>query len=285
MSRNTIISFLALSMLSAGICHETFAMKKTMQTEQYRIPREKIVLKENAKDLVEAMKNSANPTVLDIPSTYEGIAMNAFEGCDEFTSVVMHDGMLAIGRKAFTSCTNLKSVVIPDSVDYIGSHVFEGCSQLTDVKLSNTLKYINGNMFTDCINLKEITLPDSIEQIGVYAFSGCINLTNINLSMSLWSIYDLAFNNCRSLKRLDLGTKLWALGGYWLTEYFCGWPYSEVVYKEGNETFSGCDNCIFTVHNSDQKGLLLEQSIDESKIVEAEDYVVYADEQDGDLND
>ncbi len=87
-----------------------------------------------------------------IPSTYEGkpvkyIGYNAFNECEEITSVIISDGIEKIDIGAFGMCTQLASVTLPDSLKEIGYMAFHWCS-----------------------NLSSINLPDSIESIGYAAF-------------------------------------------------------------------------------------------------------------------
>lgn len=49
----------------------------------------------------------------------------AFEGC-QFKEVVLPEGIVGIGRGAFSGCTNLVSVTIPSSVKVIDDHAFWG---------------------------------------------------------------------------------------------------------------------------------------------------------------
>ncbi len=44
------------------------------------------------------------------------------------TSVTIPDGVIAIGKRAFSDCRDLTSVTIPDSVIAMGDSVFEGCN-------------------------------------------------------------------------------------------------------------------------------------------------------------
>lgn len=55
------------------------------------------------------------------------IADNAFNGCEELTSISIPEGMKTIGREAFANCKNITSITIPTSVTEIGYCAFYEC--------------------------------------------------------------------------------------------------------------------------------------------------------------
>lgn len=83
------------------------------------------------------------------------IASGAFEDWKwMISSIVLPDGVVGIGRHAFSDCENLASINIPKTVMRIGEYAFE-----------------------DCKTLKEIVIPVSVTRIGRGAFEGCEELT------------------------------------------------------------------------------------------------------------
>ena len=52
---------------------------------------------------------------------------------EDIRSVVVEEGVTAVGRYAFRSCANLVRVSIPQSVASIRNYAFNGCEQLTEV--------------------------------------------------------------------------------------------------------------------------------------------------------
>ncbi|MDD4822806.1 MAG: leucine-rich repeat domain-containing protein [Bacteroidales bacterium] len=65
------------------------------------------------------------------------------------------DDVTFIGRFAFYSCPNLRSVTIPESVSSIGALAFNDCSALTSVTIPNSVTSIGvGSSFTGCRSLK-----------------------------------------------------------------------------------------------------------------------------------
>lgn len=76
-------------------------------------------------------------TVLVLPEGYNGekyeIHANAFYTKNKITSVVISDGVTAIGGDSFSYCSSLESVTIPVSLTKIGGYAFEQSNKFTDI--------------------------------------------------------------------------------------------------------------------------------------------------------
>lgn len=66
------------------------------------------------------------------------ISARAFSGNTDISTVVIEEGVTAIGNYAFFGCSSLTTVEIPASVVSIGNYAFAGCSSLTTVKYFGT---------------------------------------------------------------------------------------------------------------------------------------------------
>ena len=118
---------------------------------------------------VEALKKAAAEQNLVL--SYNGKTVTGVTD-ETVTSVVIPDGVMRIGDRAFEGCENLRSITIPDSVTSIGDGAFRGCSKLTSVTIGNGVTSIGNRAFQSCTALRSITIPDSVTNIGFRAFYG-----------------------------------------------------------------------------------------------------------------
>lgn len=84
------------------------------------------LIETETKILISGFSNSVIPTDGSVTS----LGYGAFGGCEELSSIVLPNCIVAIGDFAFTECVNLESVVIPNSVEYVGEEVFVACKHV-----------------------------------------------------------------------------------------------------------------------------------------------------------
>jgi len=154
-----------------------------------------------------------------IPATIQGlpvreIGQRAFWRPDEslnkkITSVIIPEGVTAIGTEAFYECRSLQTVSLPDTLTSIGNEAFEVCRALDSIKLPAGLKKIGEKAFKysgiTSINLpagltiipkaafketklRSVTIPEGVTEIGERAFYGCTSLTSVNLPSNIKKI-------------------------------------------------------------------------------------------------
>ena len=141
-------------------------------------------------------------------------------------TVIIENGITAIGSNAFNRCVNLQHVEIPLSVNSINWASFKRCSGLKEIALPTEMKCLSGYAFANCTSLKSITIPynavvetcafeycTSLEKIvfedgipsvelkyiGDHAFRECTSLKTVTISQSIIIISENAFYNCTSL--------------------------------------------------------------------------------------
>lgn len=101
-------------------------------------------------------------------------------------SVVIPEGVTAIGRRAFYECTNLTSVTIPDTVTSIGEDAFCKCTGLTSVVIPDSVTSIEWGAFSGCTNLKSAKVGSGVTYVGsATVFGSCPALTDLELPPNL----------------------------------------------------------------------------------------------------
>ncbi|MCL2548444.1 MAG: leucine-rich repeat domain-containing protein [Symbiobacteriaceae bacterium] len=93
-------------------------------------------------------------------------------------------GILSIADNAFAA-SNLVSIDIPDTVAAIGRYAFSSCSQLKEVKLPEGLSIIPSGIFYACPALTSVYIPESVTMIDYSAFAACFSLKSIDISKNV----------------------------------------------------------------------------------------------------
>lgn len=107
-------------------------------------------------------------------------------------SIVIPNGVIKIGEKAFSGCNDIVSVKFPNSITTIEKGAFDSCNNLKSVTLSNKLKTIEESAFWGCKNLKTIVIPDKVKTIEFGAFCNCDSLNSMYIPQTVSSIGDYA---------------------------------------------------------------------------------------------
>ena len=119
---------------------------------------------------------------------------------ENFSEVVIADGVTYVGSFSFFNFKNVSSVKISGTVDSIGSSVFSGCDNLASVELADGIREIGMGAFGQCVSLTNINIPASVTSIGKGAFYGCYSLTDLTIPESVQVFGDAdIFTGCTSL--------------------------------------------------------------------------------------
>lgn len=122
----------------------------------------------NVPNGVKVIENSAfrgtNFEVLELPESVERLAdySLSFGG---FKEVRLPQGLVEIGKSAFTVCQNIEKIKIPERVKTILQGTFWRCEMLKEVVLPEGMETIKARAFWNCPELETINLPASIKKI------------------------------------------------------------------------------------------------------------------------
>lgn len=118
--------------------------------------------------------------------------------------VVIPDGVERIMSNAFNSCDNITSVIIPDSVRTLEAGSFRECHNIEYIKIGAGISYIPELCFYRCQKLKRVDFLQHIECFGINAFNGCNCLESISIDDSCKVIETGAFLDCFNLKEIKI---------------------------------------------------------------------------------
>ncbi len=90
------------------------------------------------------------------------ILYGAFYNCDSLNSVILPDGLSAIGAYAFYGCSSLRQISVGDTVSTIGKDAFRGCSALETVYIGQNATDLSAFDFKSYPALQKIIVsPDN----------------------------------------------------------------------------------------------------------------------------
>lgn len=137
----------------------------------------------------------------DIPKSVREIEAYAFQGCEQLTSITMHEHVINIGEYAFEWCSGLTSIIIPSSVKRIGDCAFDSCKKLQSVILTNGVTHIGSHAFALCDDITSIEIPESVIEIDSCPFLRSPKLQTINVSRNnpyFCSVNGVLFNKSKT---------------------------------------------------------------------------------------
>ena len=96
----------------------------------------------------------------------------------------------------------IRSIVVNEGVTAIGKYAFSDCGAKY-ISLPSTLKTI-GTYACDFNDFRSVNIPDSVTSIGAYAFYYCEQMTTVHISTGMTSIPSYAFYGCKALRTVTI---------------------------------------------------------------------------------
>lgn len=175
--------------------------------------------------------------------TYESSDSRPWRSCSsECQSVIIQDGITAVGDYACYNFTALQTATISDSVESIGKCAFQNDSKLESVTIGSKVVIVGGSAFSQCYKLTTVVGGSGIKTIGNNAFYSCQRLSSFTFSEKLESIGNYAFENCYKLPAVNLPNSLKTIGkrAFFKTELIETVRIPDGVTSIGEQTFFGC---------------------------------------------
>lgn len=175
---------------------------------------------------------------------------NYYKGAINIPSIIEYAGttysVVSIGDEAFNNCDEISSMKMPNSIVHIGMSAFEDCRSMKSIQLSNSIVVIEGGAFRWCENTFFPELPQCLEYIGDVAFQSCDGIKTINIPQSVKEIGMMAFGYCTNLVSFTFPNKVDTIR----SDFFEGcdkletvtWS-SSVKYVE-RQLFRNCNNLL-----------------------------------------
>ncbi|MBR6639711.1 MAG: leucine-rich repeat protein [Muribaculaceae bacterium] len=135
---------------------------------------------------------------------YEIIAVSdsAFYRCEGLTAITLPESLKTIGKRSFSLCLNIKSIIVPNSVISIDGAAFANCTSLESITLPNEIKTLGNFLLYNNISLKSIIIPDAVVSIRDNCFQNCTSLTEILFPENIAAIGHDAFLGCNNITKL-----------------------------------------------------------------------------------
>lgn len=159
-----------------------------------------------------AFSDCGGLTSIVIPNGVKAVGKQAFINCGNLKSVTIGDGVISIGSEALKGCGKLETLVIPDSVTYIGSDAFVGCDSLQYEIYNENFKYLN-NVLMGTVNtdITDAPLKPGTTIIYESALSGC-GMTSVIIPDGVTQIGARAFKGCESITSVTIPDSVTRIG-------------------------------------------------------------------------
>lgn len=165
-------------------------------------------------------------------ATYDyEIGESPFFENENITSLVVSEGITAIGKSIFERCSNMETASLPTTLESIGERAFfmYKTGGLTALNFPESIRKIGEKAFVNQA-VDSVILPETLTELGTYIFMDSSTLQNVRVECA--EIPDFCFTRCSKLSQMTISRNIREIGSYMTT--YCN-RLQEIVY-EGSVT-------------------------------------------------
>ncbi|MDE5582374.1 MAG: leucine-rich repeat domain-containing protein, partial [Ruminococcus sp.] len=160
-------------------------------------------------------------------ATYDyEIGKSPFFENENITSLIVSEGVTAIGKSIFERCYNMATASLPTTLESIGERAFFMYKDggLTALNFPESVTKIGERAFLNQ-NLDSVVLPETLTDLGTYIFNGS-NLKSVRVECA--EIPSFCFSSCLKLSQMTISRNVRKIGAYMIT--YCK-RLQEIVYE------------------------------------------------------
>ena len=169
--------------------------------------------------------------IVDISCTVTSIGANAFNNCNNLTSVICHvDNPISINENTFSNRTNANLFVpLGRKLTYETAEYWKDFKKIIEMGSTEPSEdywsfSINGSdaTITGCVQTEgNLLIPSIVYREGIaynvtgissYAFSGFTSLTSVTIPSSVTSIGESAFSGCSGMSNINIPSSVTSIG-------------------------------------------------------------------------
>lgn len=234
-----------------------------------------ICLKSVSQEYLKKLRKSGSDT-FEVPAEIDGKAVTevgdaALAYLEGFKTLIIPEGIVAIGSKAFASCRELERVVFPSTLRFVGDYAFQksvlkeivwpddiskitfGYMALGDREYGGEEWYdvqeeftIVGTMLLKVVSEKKVLqIPEGITYIAPGACENSAELEEVIIPEGVTEIGEQAFARCYNLKKVQLPNSIQTVGRWafsdtpWLQEQELA-IHNNILLGVGNKAIVSC---------------------------------------------
>ena len=193
-----------------------------------------------------AFRNNTKLSALELGTGMIKVGIRAFSGCSDLYIVSIEEGLQVIDNYAFAGCKNYLTVLsLPSTLTRIGTRAFENT---TYWKNSMGIVYVDSWVVGNTNDSAEVAhIYEGTVGISDYAFYDTMGLNTLTVPDSVTYIGRCAFYNCASLVSVDIPSGITAIEDF--TFYNCVSLQNVIlpggVTKIGYSAFNKCMSLTF----------------------------------------